>query len=425
MAVRGLQLASALTLAMCLGAGTSRAQPPAPAAQEPAHDMHDMHDMSGMDASSWLVMQDGEVNLIANRQGGPRGGTDWPVTNWWMGMASRSSGRHSFTFTGMFSLDAATAGKDGYRELFQIGESLDGRPLVDRQHPHDLFMQLGAAWTFRAGDRTQLTVVGGPVGEPAIGPAAFMHRASASAIPFAPLSHHTFDSTHIAFGVATVSLERGRWTVESSLFNGREPDDSRWDFDFGPLDSAAARVWFRPAPAWEMQVSTAHLVEPEPLEPGNVQRTTASISWLRERDGRVSALTAGYGVNAADHGRRQAVFGEISHTLPYVTLSSRFEVLQLETNRLTGADDVDAAPSDPLAALTLAFLRDLRGPSHLAVSAGAALTTYVVPAALAATHSTNPLSAQVFVKIRPRAGSMGRMWNMRMSKPMTAAVHEH
>ena len=190
-------------------------------------------------------MQDGIVFAEFNRQGGPRGGNEFVVPNWWMGMAARSAGKGIVTFTGMFSLDAATLGKDGYREIFQVGETLDGVPLVDRQHPHDLFMQLAASWRIPIARGTGFTIAGGPAGEPALGPVAFMHRPSAAEIPFAPLSHHVFDSTHISFGVVTAAVDHGPWIVEGSVFNGREPDDNRWDFDFGALDSVSGRVWFR------------------------------------------------------------------------------------------------------------------------------------------------------------------------------------
>ena len=143
-------------------------------------------------------------------------------------MASRGTSHGRLTLTGMFSLDPATVGKDGYREIFQVGEALGGRPLIDRQHPHDLFMQLAASWRIPLNGSTGLTLAGGPAGEPALGPVAFMHRASATDNPTAPLGHHTFDSTHVSFGVITAAVDHGPWVVEGSLFNGREPDENRW-----------------------------------------------------------------------------------------------------------------------------------------------------------------------------------------------------
>ena len=124
---------------------SARAQdgPPAPAANPGQHD-HMQMDMAT--ASAWELLQDGIVFAEFNHQGGPRGGDEFVVPNWWMGMASRKTSRGQLTLTGMLSLDRATVGKAGYREIFQAGEALNGRPLIDRQHPHDLFMQLAAVW---------------------------------------------------------------------------------------------------------------------------------------------------------------------------------------------------------------------------------------------------------------------------------------
>ena len=275
-------------------------------AQEPVHDMAHMN----MNPAGWQFMQDGMLFLEFNHQPGARGGDEFVAPNWWMGMASRDTTRGRLTFTGMLSLDPATMGKDGYRELFQAGEALNGQALVDRQHPHDFFMQLSAAWRIPLTASTGLTVTAAPAGEPALGPVAFMHRASADDNPAAPLSHHTFDSTHISFGVLTAAVDHGRWRAEASVFNGREPDEHRWDFDFGRLDSVSGRLWFRPAPEWELQVSTGHLKDPEQLEPGDVERSTASASWTRTSGANSAAVTAGYGRNDRTEGSRNAVFME-------------------------------------------------------------------------------------------------------------------
>ena len=318
----------------------------------------------------------------------------------------------------MFSLDAATAGKRGYREIFQSGEAVDGRPNVDHQHPHDLFMQLSAGWRLALSDTTIVTVVGAPVGEPALGPVAFMHRASAAAIPFAPLSHHMFDSTHISFGVVTAGVSRGRWTAEGSIFNGREPDQDRWDFDLAPLDSISGRLWFRPTEEWAIQVSSGRLVHPEELEQGNIVRTTASASWLRATSDAVSALTFGYGRN--DKEGRQATFGEYTRQRGANTLSSRLEVMQIENDLLT--DGVSAGSTahsgalDVLGALTLGGIRRLGQWHALEGGLGANLSLYAVPASLQATHGNHPVSFQLFIQLRPHSGGMGSMWNMHMGQ---------
>lgn len=380
-------------------------------------------------------MQDGVVFGMFNHQGGPRGGDEFRVPNWWMGMVSRDAGRSKLTFTSMLSLDPATVGKRGYREIFQVGEAVDGAPLIDRQHPHDLFMQLAAVWRTPVTERTGLTIAGGPAGEPALGPVAFMHRASAAENPFAPLGHHTFDSTHIAFGVVTAAVDHGPWTAEASVFNGREPDENRWDFDFGRMDSVSGRLWYKPSEQWEFQVSSGHLRNPEELEPGNVQRTTASASWFKRHGQDFTAVTTGYGVNAAHGTTRQAIFAEATRRLRVNALFTRLEVRQLETGILLGGqphDGIAIAASCPsvvhcvesdeqrrdwLTAVTVGATRDVLSWRGFEGAVGAAGTFYGVPAVLERTHGGHPVSFQLFFRLRTPA-PMGRMWNMRMSQPM-------
>lgn len=389
-------LSSFLTL---VSAGSSMAQTPA------ADDQHEHMQMNG-GASPWMFMTDATINAMFNHQGGPRGADEFKVPNWWMGMASRPAAGGQLTFVAMLSLDPLTVGKSGYSELFQVGEALDGKPLIDRQHPHDLFMQLAAVWRRPLSNGFALTLAGGPAGEPALGPISFMHRPSDEAIALTPLGHHTLDSTHIAFGVVTAAIGRGPWEVEGSLFNGREPDEDRWDFDFGRMDSVAGRLWFRPSRAWEFQVSTGHLVHPEQLDPGDLQRTTASASWFqRTGDDDFSAVTAGFGVNAAHGVVRHAVFGEFTRRLASNAFSARGEVV--ETEAWTGN----------VGALTVGATHDLLKGQRVEVSFGGNLTVYAVPDSVKSSYGARPVSFQLFVRVRPKPGHMGRMWNMTMAKP--------
>ena len=414
---------SLLLGALLLVAGSVRAQglsapPPDPAANA-GHD--EPMQMNMPMKTGWQLMQDGIVFAIVNHQGGPRGGNELIAPNWWMGMASREMSRGRLTFTSMLSLDPATVGKAGYREIFQAGEALDGRPLIDRQHPHDLFMQLAAIWRMPVNESTGLTLAGAPVGEPTLGPIAFMHRASAADNPAAPLSHHTFDSQHIAFGVVAAAVDHGPFVIEASVFNGREPDENRWDFDFAPLDSFSGRIWYRPDDEWEFQASSGHLVRPEALEPGNIVRSTVSASWMRRHGVAISSVTAGYGRNGTDHGARHAFFLEGSRHDGMNTVYGRFEGLQVET-ALLQTDLVTTGPAagvkDPVFAFTFGGVRDIVAWRGFAGGIGGDISLFGVPSALQPMYAAHPVSFHVFFRLRPPAGAMGRMWNMRMSQPM-------
>ena len=205
--------------------------------------------------AGWQVMLDGVVFATFDHQGGRRGAQEFESQNWFMAMGTRRLPRSTLTLSGMVSAEPLTVGSAGYSEIFQEGEAYRGLQVTDRQHPHDLFMQLAAAWRVPVGEQVNLTLAGGPRGEPALGPVAYMHRASSFENPTPPLSHHIFDSTHITSGVVTVGLDRGPLAIEGSVFRGREPDEHRYDPEFCALDSWSARIWFRPNKEWAIQAS--------------------------------------------------------------------------------------------------------------------------------------------------------------------------
>ncbi|HXD74903.1 MAG TPA: hypothetical protein VN628_14240 [Vicinamibacterales bacterium] len=351
-------------------------------------------------AAGWQVMDDGDVFVMFNHQSSPRGGDEVVAPNWWMLMASRKTAHGTITLNGMWSLDPATVGGDGYRELFQTGEVYQGQPLIDRQHPHDLFMQLSASWRIPLSASTSVTFSGGPVAAPALGPIAFMHRASAFDNPMAPLTHHMFDSTHVSFGVATAALEHGPWTIEGSVFNGREPDEHRWDFDFGRMDSVSGRLWFKPNAQWAFQVSTGHLVHPEQFEPGDAQRTTASASWTRVSGQSIDAVTAGFGSNDGPEQDfvRSGAFVEGAHHVGANTVYGRVEILKIDPH-IAGVAG---------AAFTIGGVRDVVSRHGFEGGVGVALTLNATRALLDPFYGSHPFGAQVFFRLR-RAEHMMNM----------------
>ncbi len=65
-------------------------------------------------------------------------------------------------------------------------------------------MALGFHYARQLDANTIVDIYFAPVGDPALGPVAFPHRASAMELPQAPISHHLQDSTHVADEVVTL-----------------------------------------------------------------------------------------------------------------------------------------------------------------------------------------------------------------------------
>ena len=249
-------------------------------------------------AGDWALMAHGVANAVYDRQTGPRGDTKTFAASMAMLMGNRPLGPGTLGLRAMVSLDPAM-GKSGYPLLFQTGETADGvAPLVDRQHPHDFFMELSTSYRAPLGSDGSAFAYFGLPGEPALGPSAFMHRFSGMRNPEAPLTHHWLDSTHITFGVATLGASQGPFQLEGSWFNGREPDQFRWNIETRPFDSWSTRLSFNPTPELSMQVSYGDLKSPEQLAPDTrVKRATASISYQLKLAAAEWGTTLAYGTN--------------------------------------------------------------------------------------------------------------------------------
>ena len=235
----------------------------------------------------WMLMFHANAFITDTQQSGPRGSDKFYSTNWFMPMAERRIGPGQLTLRAMFSLEPATISQRQYPLLFQQGETAFGKPIADGQHPHDFFMELAALYDVKLGEKTLLSFYAAPIGDPAIGPTAYPHRASASEDPVGSLGHHQEDSTHIASDVVTVGVTHGIARVEVGGFHGREPDEFRWNIDQGKIDSWSTRLTLQPAQNWSGQVSYARLKSPEQLFPAEDQaRATASVMYNRpSKDG--------------------------------------------------------------------------------------------------------------------------------------------
>lgn len=350
----------------------------------------------------WMLMAHGNLFLTFNHQGGPRGAGKLESENWLMLMEEHGLGKAKLQLRQMFSAEPLTAPHPGFPELFQTGETYHGAPLVDHQHPHDVFGELAAKLTVPLNDSVNWFVYGGPAGEPAMGPVAFLHRPSAQENPNAPLGHHLQDSTHISYGVITSGFDIGpNLQLEASAFNGREPDERRYNFDFGPLDSWSARISGALKNGWGASYSYGHLVHPEALEPGDVDRQSASLMYTR-------AMTRGYWATSLVWGRnhRETTGANrngylLESTLNFAECNYAFTRLEL-----VDKDELDlplplAGQNFRVAAFTFGGVRDLVHNARGQIGLGTALTFYSKPAALDPIYGRSPVSLQVFLRFRP------------------------
>ena len=234
---------------------------------------------------SWNAMFMATAFLVDTQQSGPRGGDKFYSPNTFMMAAEHRVGRGSFQTDLMLSLEPATITDRLYPELFQTGETAYGHPIADGQHPHNFIMSLGFHYAYQLGENTTVDAYFAPVGDPALGPVAYPHRASASELPEAALSHHLQDSTHIADEVVTVGISHQKIRLEASGFYGSEPGENRWTIEAGPINSWSTRFWYFPTKNWAAQVSVGRLTHPEALEPGDQVRTTASLSYNKPMSG--------------------------------------------------------------------------------------------------------------------------------------------
>ena len=352
-------------------------------AQEPASSLM-------VQRGDWMLMGHGNAFLVQTIQHGPRSGDKLFATNWFMGTAERPLFGGNLMLRSMLSLEPLTIGKQGYPEPFQVGEGL-----VDRQHPHDFFMELAAKWSVNFGSSSGF-IYAAPVGDPALGPVAFPHRDSAAEIPQAPLAHHIEDSTHIASSVVTLGAKRGMVGLEFSGFHGREPDNNRWDLDRGNIDSWAVRGTWDVKPNLTAQFSTGHLTRPEADDPENLQRTTASVAY--SAGGVSSSAIVGWN-HFASHDEEALTLESVMPFNVSNYLTGRLEILH---RGLT------------ITALTAGYTKDIYRTDDLLGGVGANVT-------VAHGDGDRPVSVFLFARLRTRGMSMSH--SMHQSMPAMHGGH--
>jgi hypothetical protein len=360
----------------------------------------------------WMLMFHANVFVLDEQQSSLRGGDKFFSTNWFMGMAQRPLGPGVFTARAMLSLEPATVTGRQYPLLFQQGESAFGKPIVDGQHPHDFFMEIAALYDLKLGKDGLLSFYAAPIGDPAIGPMAYPHRASASEDPLAALGHHQQDSTHIAEDVVTVGATYRIVRIEASGFHGREPDENRWNIDQGKIDSWSTRLTIQPRKNWSGQYSYAGIASPESLFPNENQgRMTASAMYNRpiHNGNWASSLIWGRTKSLQDN----SIFNSyaLESTLRFLTRNhvwTRIENAE-RSNELRLGENVlppnfQEQPIGRVQAYTLGYNHDFDLIPHVASALGAQFTIYGLGENLKPVYGPHPAGAALFLRVRPFSG---------------------
>jgi hypothetical protein len=355
-------------------------------------------------AGDWHLMAHG--NLFAGYDAQMGDGRDDKVVsqNWLMVMAGRPIGRGELELRGMYSLEPLTVGDAGYPLLLQTGETYEGEPLVDRQHPHDLIMETAATYRHAITDGVAVEGYAALAGEPAVGPVAFPHRFSSMADPLAPISHHWQDSTHISYGVFTAGVFTRAAKLEASWFNGREPDENRWDLDLRAPDSYATRLSINAGAHWSLQGSYAWLDSPEALESDeSVQRWTASATHSMTDGARAWMTTAAWGRNVPEHGRAtDSALVETALDLDPIGVTFARAEYVVKTGHDFALPDAMAEERFPVGALSLGHVHPLPAVGGVEPGVGIRGSLDFVDDDLAMRYGTNtPYGVMVFVQVQP------------------------
>ena len=358
----------------------------------------------------WMLIAHENAFLQYLHESGERGAYQTGSINWLMGMAERTAGRGHLALRGMVSVEPWTVRGCGYPDLLASGELCSGGTLHDRQHPHDLFMEISGEYDAPLTASTRWQLFGGPAAEPALGPVAYPHRVSAMPNPIAPITHHWLDSTHVSFGVVTGGVYGKRWRVETSAFNGREPDENRKDVDFGALDSVSGRVWWLPTANLALQFSGGHLNDAEAgegTEPRHdVNKLTASMTFHRVTGARVSASTFAWGRNA-EHGLATNAL-LLETTLTFNDRNTWFG--RLEVAQKTPHDLAVTVASDSFTVLKVqgGYTRYFTAGTGWKAGIGGAVSASIVQPELRAAYGrrVNPGIA-VFLTLRPAIMAVG------------------
>lgn len=365
-------------------------------------------------AGDWSLLWMGQAYLVGTQQSGPRGKDKVYSANWGMLGAVRRIGSGSIMLRSMVSLDPLTVTHRQYPLLFQTGESAFGRPIVDGQHPHDLLMELSAQFAHPIGENGMFNIYYAPVGDAALGPVAFPHRASAMELPQAALAHHWQDATHIANNLVTGGVSWSKVRLEASGFRGKEPDENRWDIDMGRMDSWSARMSVFPTKNWSAQLSGGRLKRPEQFHGDDVDRVTASVHHVLPRSNGnyiASSFIWARNYKSIEQHATHAVtaetvvpFGRKNFITGRYEWSQRDELFAYDHDIEHEVEEATGKHAFNVSAFTAGYTRDLALVRNLQTGIGGNVTRYAIDSGLKPYYGSSPWGVNIFIRVRLKPG---------------------
>jgi hypothetical protein len=351
--------------------------------------------LGGFELSTMGTIEAGYVS-----DGGKRGSQGFFTDSMIMLMGQKQTGGGTLGLDFMTSLDPIFNGEDGVPDLFQTGETAHGVPLVDRQHPHNIFSEVAASYSHPLAKDWSAFIYGGPVGEPALGNVMFMHRPSGMEIPEAPITHHWFDSTHISFGVATLGLTyKEKWKLDGSVFNGHEPGENRYTIGPEGLNSASGRLSYNPDRDWSLSASYGFLNSPEALQPGvDEHRLTFSAAYSHDLKGGDNLSATAYVGQKLDEGNPTASYGWLGEATYYHAKDAFFTRFER-----VDKDELYNVPTGNYTVNKLVFgdTHNFYTHDQIEYGLGAYAGVYSFPSSLNSIYGATPLTFGIFLRIRP------------------------
>jgi hypothetical protein len=216
------------------------------------------------------------------------------------------------------------------------------------------------------------------------------------------------DYSHVTFGVITVGYFYKRVKIDTSLFNGREPDEKRYDIDEPRFDSGSIRLSMNPSNNTCLQFSHGYIKEPEVLEPGGEHSPYNRISYLE-----LSCFLRQHAFNGAGLGNEQTgprqgtkFLAEADYQFGENALFTRMEFIKKSGEEL-GLEEEKSRDLFSISAFTLGIARTIFSSHNVSISIGALCTVSPVERDLGRIYGGVPFSIEGYLRFSP--GSTKKM----------------